>query len=147
MLSYPGYMKRIIISLALVLGLNAFAQTLVEITTVVAIQSTLFSNIKFPSGSFKAGVGSQEIIARVPGGAKYKWEVSVAKGTAARLHDAFVHQIATAFATNGFFQEDLKTQQVSGESRSLYTFKDDTGQTALLFVVRKGDELVFAVGK
>ena len=139
-------MKGLILALAL-FGLPALAQTLVEISTVVAIQSTLFSSIKFPSGSFKAGAGSKEIIARIPDGAKYKWEVSVAKGTAARLHDAFVHQIATSFASNGFFQEDLKTQQVNGENRTLYTFKDDTGQTALLFVVRKGDELVFAIGK
>lgn len=140
-------MKGLILALFLLLSIPALAQTLVEITTVVAIQSTLFSNIKFPSGSFKAGAGSQEIIARVPNGAKYKWEVSVAKGIATRLHDAFVHQIATGFANNGFFQEDQKTQQVNGENRTLYTFKDDTGQTALLFVVRKGDELVFAVGK
>jgi hypothetical protein len=134
-------------AIVLLLGLNALAQTLVEISTVVAVQSTLFTAIKFPSGSYKAAAGSQEIIARIPNGAKYKWEVSVAKGTAARLHDAFVHQIATAFASNGFFQEEQKTQQVNGENRTLYTFKDDLGQTALLFVVRKGDELVFAVGK
>lgn len=139
-------MLRLLMLLAL-LALPAFAQTLVEITTVVAIQSTLDANVKFPSGSYKAGKGSDQIIARMGDGAKYNLEVYAAKGVAARLQEGFIQQVLTGFAVAGYFAESPKQKTINGETQTRYDLKDDSGNTAVLFVVRKGDELVYAFGK
>ncbi|WP_018466830.1 hypothetical protein [Calidithermus timidus] len=135
------------IALLLLLG-SALAQTLVEVTTVAALQSSLVSGVRFPSGSFKAGKGSEAIVARIPDAARFDLEVYAARGIASRLHDAFVMQIMTSFASAGYLQEGWpQTQQIGGETRTRYDFRDDSGKAALLFIVRKGDELVFVVGK
>lgn len=55
-------MKVLLLGLFLLLG-PALAQTLVEVTTVAATASTLDANVRFPSGSFKAGRGSEAILA------------------------------------------------------------------------------------
>lgn len=134
--------------LVLLLLSPALAQTLVEVTAVAAIQSSLLSGVRFPSGSFRAGKGSEAIIARIPDAARFNLEVYAARGIASRLHDAFVVQIMTGFASAGYLQEGWpQTQQVGGETRTRYDFRDDSGKTALLFIVRKGDELVFVVGR
>jgi hypothetical protein len=136
-----------LIALSLLLGL-ALAQTLVEVTAVAAIQSSLVSGVRFPEGSFRAGRGSEAIIARIPDASRFNLEVYAARGIASRLHDAFVMQIITGFASAGYLQEGWpRTQQLEGETRTRYDFRDDSGRAALLFIVRKGDELVFVVGK
>lgn len=140
-------MKKLLIALVLLLGLPAFAQTLVEITTVVAISATLDSNVKFPSGSFKAGKGSDAIIARLPDASRFNLEVYAAKGVAARLQAGFVQQVLTSFAVAGYFADAPQERQVNGEVQTRYNLTDSQGKAAILFVVRKGDELVYAVGK
>lgn len=126
----------------------ALAQTLVEVTAVAAVQSSLVSGVRFPNGSFKAGKGSEAIVARIPDAARFNLEVYAAKGIAARLHDAFVAQIMTSFAAAGYLQDGWpQTQQVGGETRTRYNFSDESGRAALLFIVRRGDELVFVVGR
>jgi len=139
-------MKKLLIALFLVLA-PAFAQTLVEITTAMAISSTLDSNVKFPSGSFKAGKGSEAIIGRIPDASKFNLETYVAKGIAARLQAGFVQQILTSFAVAGYFADAPQERQVNGEVQTRYNLTDGNGKSGLLFVVRKGDELVYVVGK
>lgn len=140
-------MKRWLVAILLLLT-PALAQTLVEVTTVAAIQSSLVSGVRFPSGSFKAGKGSGAIVARIPDAARFDLEVYATRGIASRLHDAFVMQIMASFASAGYLQEGWpQTQQVGGETRTRYDFRDDGGRAALLFIVRKGDELVFVVGR
>lgn len=139
-------MKGLLLGLFLLLG-PALAQTLVEVTTVAAIASTLDANVRFPSGSFKAGRGSEAILARIPDASRFNLEVYAAKGLAARLQPGFVQQILTGFAAAGYFVETQQESQFAGELRTRYNLRDELGKAALLFVVRKGDELVFAFGK
>jgi len=140
-------MKPLLLGLLLLLGLPALAQTLVEVTTIAAIASTLDASVRFPSGTFRAGRGSEAVAARIPDASRFNLEVYVAKGLAARLHAGFVQQILTGFAASGYFVGHQQETQVAGEVRTRYDLSDGTGRAALLFVVRKGDELVFAFGK
>lgn len=140
-------MKVLLLSWLLLLGAPALAQTLVEVTTVAAIASTLDANVRFPSGSFRAGRGSEAIVARIPDASRFNLEVYAARGLAARLQAGFVQQILTGFAVAGYFVENQQETQVAGEIRTRYDLKDSDGKVALLFVVRKGDELVYAFGK
>ncbi|ADD27495.1 hypothetical protein [Meiothermus ruber] len=139
-------MKTLLLGLLLLLGAPALAQTLVEVTAVAAITSSLDASVRFPSGSFKAGRGSEAIVARIPDASRFNLEVYAARGVAARLQPGFVQQILTGFAAAGYFVENQQETQVAGEVRTRYNLRDETGRAALLFVVRKGDELVFAFG-
>lgn len=140
-------MKSLLLGLFLLLGALAMAQTLVEVTTVAAIASSLDARVRFPSGSFKAGRGSEAILARIPDASRFNLEVYAAKGLAARLQAGFVQQILTSFAAAGYFVESQQESQAAGEVRTRYNLRDELGQAAILFVVRKGEELVFVFGK
>lgn len=141
-------MKKVLfLAVLLSFSVPAFAQTLVEITTVAAISSTLDSSVRFPSGSFRAGKGSEAIVARMGDGDRFNLEVFAARGVAARLQAGFVQQILTSFATAGYFVNNQQEQSSGGETRTRYNLSDDAGGMAVLFVVRKGDELVYAFGK
>jgi len=129
------------------LSLSAFAQTLVEVTTVAAISSTLDSGLSLPSGTFRAGKGSDAIIARLPDASKFNLEVYGVRGVTANLQPAFVQQILTNFASAGYLLNNQQQDVVSGETRTRYNLSDDSGKAAVLFVVRKGSELVYAFGK
>ncbi|GIW33218.1 hypothetical protein [Meiothermus sp.] len=140
-------MRVLLLSWLLLLGAPALAQTLVEVTTVAATASTLDANVRFPSGSFRAGRGSEAIVARIPDAGRFNLEVYAARGLAARLQAGFVQQILTGFAVAGYFMENQQETQVAGEIRTRYDLKDSAGMAAILFVVRKGDELAYAFGK
>ncbi|MER3552936.1 MAG: hypothetical protein C4331_00875 [Meiothermus sp.] len=140
-------MKRVLLLLVMALSLSAFAQTLVEVTTVAAISSTLDSGLSLPSGTFRAGKGSDAIIARLPDASKFNLEVYGVRGVTANLQPAFVQQILTNFASAGYLLNNQQQDVVSGETRTRYNLSDDSGKAAVLFVVRKGSELVYAFGK
>ena len=141
-------MKKVLfLAVLLSFSVPAFAQTLVEITTVAAISSTLDSSVRFPSGSFKAGKGSEAIVARMGDGDRFNLEVFAARGVAARLQAGFVQQILTGFGLAGYFVNNQQEQSGGGETRTRYNLTDGAGGAAVLFVVRKGDELVYAFGK
>lgn len=140
-------MRRLLVLLVLLCLPAAFAQSLVEITTVLAIASTLDASVHFPSGSYKAGKGSDQIIARLPDNAKFNLEVFAAKGVASKLQDGFIQQALTNFAVAGYFAGNPQTRNVNGETQIRYDLQDGSGNAAVLFVVRKGDELVYAFGK
>lgn len=138
-------MRRALLLLAMALSLSAFAQTLAEVTAVAAISSTLDSGLSLPNGTFRAGKGSDAIIARLPDAAKFNLEVYVARGVTANLQPAFVQQILTNFASAGYLMNSQEQSVVNGETR--YNLSDDSGKAAILLVVRKGAELVYAFGK
>jgi len=140
-------MKPLFLGSLLLLVLPALAQTLVEVTAVAATISTLDTSVRFPSGTFRAGRGSEAIAARIPDAARFNLEVYVAKGLAARLHAGFVQQILTGFAASGYFLSNQQETQVAAETRTRYDLTDSAGRPAILFVVRRGDELVFVFGK
>ena len=129
-------MKRVLLLLVMALSLSAFAQTLVEVTTVAAISSTLDSGLSLPSGTFRAGKGSDAIIARLPDASKFNLEVYGVRGVTANLQPAFVQQILTNFASAGYLLNNQQQDVVSGETRTRYNLSDDSGS-----------ELVYAFGK
>ncbi len=87
-------------------------------------------------------------MARFPEARGYALEVYAAKGLASHLHAAFVQQVLTAFAAAGYFVEAQEEKVVDGEVRTKCLLKDGLGlRPALLLVVRKGEELVYAFGK
>jgi hypothetical protein len=122
---------------------GGLAQTLVEVTVVA---SSLDPAIRLPQGSYKAR-SPEPILARFPEARGYALEVYAAKGLASRLHAAFVQQVLTAFAAAGYFVEAQEEKVVDREVRTKYLLKDGPGWPALLLVVRKGEELVYAFGK
>jgi hypothetical protein len=132
--------------LVLALWGGGLAQTLVEVTAVAAVASSLDPAIRLPQGSYKAR-SPEPILARFPEARGYALEVYAARGLASRLHAAFVQQVLTAFAAAGYFVEAQEEKVVDGEVRTKYVLKDGLGRPALLLVVRKGDELVYAFGK
>ncbi|MBF6593126.1 MAG: hypothetical protein IVW51_01600 [Thermaceae bacterium] len=140
-------MKQVLFVLVVALSFSAFAQTLVEVTTVAAISSTLDSGLPLPRGTYKAGAGSEAIIARLPDASRFNLEVYAARGISANLQPAFVQQILTNFASAGYLLNNQQKTVVNGETRTRYDLSDDSGKVAILFVVRKGSELVYAFGR
>lgn len=140
-------MKQVLFVLVVALSFSAFAQTLVEVTTVAAISSTLDSGLSLPRGTYKAGAGSEAIIARLPDASRFNLEVYAARGISANLQPAFVQQILTNFASVGYLLNNQQQTVVNGETRTRYDLSDDSGRVAILFVVRKGSELVYAFGR
>jgi len=105
-------LRAVLLFLALLGG--GLAQTLVEVTTVVAVASSLDPAVRLPQGSYKAR-SPEPILARFPEARGYALEVYAAKGLASRLHAAFVQQVLTAFAAAGYFVEAQEEKVVDGE--------------------------------
>ncbi|GEM87214.1 hypothetical protein [Meiothermus granaticius] len=140
-------MKRFLLAVIVLGGLSALAQTLVEVTSVAAVSSSLDSGLTLPSGTFRAGKGSEAILARMPDANRFNLEVYTARGLTANLQPAFVQQILTNFTAAGYLLNNQETITVNGETRTRYNLSDESGKPAVLFVVRKGNELVYAFGK
>ncbi len=126
----------------------AAAQLLSEVMVTTAIMATFNSNVRFPSGSLSAvGADADRLIARIPGNADWtQWEVYTARGIAANLQDAFVHQVATSFAVAGYFEGVRSESQVQfGGQTERHTRIEFDGETdtRLLYVIRAGQELVW----
>lgn len=137
-------------AMLLALGLPgvASAQLLAEVMVTTAIMATFDSSVRFPSGSLSAvGADADRLIARVPGSQDWtQWEVYTARGIAANLQDAFVHQIATAFAVAGYFESQRSETDVNfagqAERHTRIVYQSDSGQR-LLYLIRAGQELVW----
>ncbi len=127
----------------------ASAQTLVEVQTVAAASLQLNPAVRLPTGSLRAvGKGTEAVIARVPGAERYTaWEVYTATGIAARLQPAFVHEIATAFAVNGYFLVEQTEETQDDETHTRYSFQNDEGEETLLYVIHSPGELIWLVAK
>lgn len=53
----------------------------------------------------------------------------------------------TNFAAAGYLLEGQQERSLNGEVQTRYNLSHASGKPAVLFVVRKGDELVYAFGK
>ncbi|WP_114312376.1 hypothetical protein [Thermus caldifontis] len=137
---------KVVFLILLLLGGAGLAQTLLEATAVAALASSLDPAVRLPTGSYKAK-SPEPLLLRFPEAKGYALEAFVAKGIASRLHAAFVQQVLTSFAAAGYFVERQEEKTVDGEVRSLYLLKDSLGRSAILLVVRKGEELVYGFGK
>jgi hypothetical protein len=126
----------------------ANAQTLAEISFVAATSAQLHPAISLPRGSMRAVSDASSIIAKVPGNQNYSdWEVYMASGIAANLQPAFVNQVSSSFAGAGYFVNQQSEKTVGSATYSKYIFADDLGGTALLYVIRDGQELIWLIAK
>jgi hypothetical protein len=140
-------MKLLTLLFVIALGL-ANAQTLAEISFVVATSAQLNPAISLPRGSMRAVSDASSIIAKVPGNQNYSdWEVYTASGVAANLQPAFVSQVSSSFAGAGYFVSEQSDKTVGTAKHSKYVFTDDMGSTALLYVIRDGQELIWLIAK
>ena len=130
------------------LATMASAQTLVEVQLVTATALKLDSQIRIPSGSYRAlGPGVQRWVAKVRGRAGFgNWEAYAARGIARRLRNAYVHQVAGSFAAAGYLLGEQQTYQVGSERHTRYVFESMDGKRALLYVIEAPDVLVWLVG-
>ncbi len=124
------------------------AQTLVEVQLVTATALKLDSQIRLPSGSYRAlGPGVKRWVAKVRGREGFgNWEAYAARGIARNLRNAYVHQVASAFAVAGYLLGEQKTFQVGQERHTRYVFESMDGKRALLYVIEAPDALVWLVG-
>ncbi|GEM88579.1 hypothetical protein [Oceanithermus desulfurans] len=144
-------MKRLIVFVFVAVltgGLPAAAQTLVEVQLVTATALKLDSQIRLPSGSYRAvGQGVERLVAKVRGLEGYgRWEAYTAKGIARNLRNAYVHQVANAFAVAGYLLSEQKSFQAGQERHTRYLFESMDGKRALLYVIEAPDALVWLVG-
>ncbi|WP_457629061.1 hypothetical protein [Oceanithermus sp.] len=123
-------------------------QTLVEVQLVTATALKLDSQIRLPSGSYRAlGKGVARLVTKVRGGEGFgRWEGYVARGVARNLRDAYVHQLASAFAAAGYLPEGQASYAVGAERHTRYLFSAPDGRQVLLYVIEAPDALVWLVG-
>ncbi|HEX7001992.1 MAG TPA: hypothetical protein VF164_09890 [Trueperaceae bacterium] len=131
----------------------AQAQLLAEVLTTTAISATFDSAVRFPSGSLRAvGEGVDTLARRLPGASQWgDWEGYVARGLAANLKPAFVHNVITSFAVAGYFEDSRETRTVEGpagtETQTKIVFFDMMGSRMhVLYVIEAGEEVVWLIG-
>lgn len=139
--------------LALPVGGVAHAQLLVEVMTVTAIQAQFNSAVRFPSGSLRAtGTGVDAILRRVDGAAAWTdWEAYTLGGIATSLSGAIDHQVSTAFAVAGYFEESRSQHTAQGpvgpETHTKIVYVGPDGAQRLLYFVRAGQEVVWLTAR
>lgn len=123
------------------------AQTLAEVSLTAAVASQLHPSVRLPTGSYRAvGAGTTPWVGRVPDAADWTdWEAYVARGLAARLRPAFVHQVVTSFAAAGFFEREREQRRADGEMHTRIVFQDDAGDRTLLYLIEGPDELLWLI--
>lgn len=138
----------------LLAGLLAFAggasaQLLAEVVTVAAASAQLDPGIRLPSGSFRVlGQVPPSLLANLEGAAGYgSWEAYTARGLAARLFPAHVHQLSNSFALAGYFQQSRSEQLVDDEKHVKQVFVGGDGGRILLYVIETPTELVWLIGR
>jgi hypothetical protein len=124
------------------------AQTLGEVVLVSAIASQLHPVASLPSGSLRAeGPGAVALAARVPdAGAWTDWEVYTARGLAALLEPALVHNVETELMVAGFDRVSRDESTVEGERHVRHVFEGG-GSRVLLYVIRGADSLVWLLAR
>lgn len=141
-------LRAVALAAALTLAGTAQAQLLVEVALAPAMASQLFPPMSFPASSLRAAGGnSGMLIARVVDAANWTdWEVYQAIGLAASLEPGLVHQVQLDMVMAGFFAESTTTSEVGPERHTRIVFTDGS-QRALLFVIRRGQELAWLVAR
>lgn len=126
----------------------AAAQTLGEVTLVVAISSQLHPGVSLPSGSLRAeGPGAVDLIARIPDAASWTdWEVYTARGIAMALENAVVYGAERDLAVAGYFRTVHEERTVGGDRHVRLEFEGHTGR-ALVYVIREPDALVWLLAR
>ncbi|HEX7005460.1 MAG TPA: hypothetical protein VF168_14845 [Trueperaceae bacterium] len=148
--SIPRIQRTLAAALILtVVGGTACAQLLAEVVTVAAASAQLDPAIRLPSGSYRVmGQIPPSLLAKVEGAGAYgDWEAYTARGVAARLFPAQVHQLTNSFALAGYFQQSRSERTVGDETHTRHIFADMEGGTILLYVIETPEELVWLIGR
>jgi hypothetical protein len=144
-------LRSTLVALVLVLTPGiAGAQLLVEVALAPAIASQLFPPVSWPSGSLRAlGSGVDALVARVvPDRDAWRdWEAYTAGGLAASLEGALVYGVERDLLMQGLFRAETTETTVGSERRTRVVFSDGGSQSALLVVLRSGQELVWLVAR
>lgn len=143
------------LALAVPLGFGhvAQAQLLAEVMTVTAIQAQFNSAVSFPRGTLRAtGAGVDAIVARIAGGADWtEWEAYTLGGVATALAGAIDHQVSTAYAVAGYFEQSRADHNVQGplgpETHTRIVYVGPVGGQRLLYFVRAGQEVVWLTAR
>ncbi len=137
---------------ALTLG-GVRAQLLAEVMTVTAIQAQFNSAVRFPSGTLRAtGAGVDDILRRVDGASAWTdWEAYTLGGVATNLAGAIDHQVTTAYAVAGYFEESRSQFTAQGpagaETHTKIVYVGPDGAQRLLYFVRAGQEVVWLTAR
>lgn len=148
----PPSLRRALLGVALLAAAPfaappAAAQTLAEVTFVAATSASLDPSVQLPSGSVRAiGPGVDALLARLPDA--HAWtepEAYAARGLAANLRPAFEHQVATSFASAGYFERSRRSVQDGETERTRIEFEDAAGRRTLLVLFDAPDALVWLI--
>ena len=141
------------VALALPLGAVAHAQLLAEVMTVTAIQAQFNSAVSFPRGTLRAtGAGVDAIVRRIEGSSAWtEWEAYTLGGVATGLAGAIDHQVTTAYAVAGYFEQSRSQSTVQGptgpETHTRIVYAGSEGGQRLLYFVRAGQEVVWLTAR
>ena len=126
----------------------AHAQLLADVMVSTAISAQFDPSLHLPRGTLRAvGKGTEAVIARVPDRDHWTdWEVYEATGLLTALQAAYVHNIETAFAVDGYFQSGQTQQTVGPETRTHIVFQGNDGER-LLYVIRTSQEVVWLTAR
>lgn len=127
---------------------GARAQLLADTLVTVAVASQTYPALRFPSGTLRATEAPPSLVARVPDAAAWTdWEAFTARGLGAALLPAHVRNLANGFALAGFFEDSRSETRVGDEIHTRSEFTGPDGARALLYVVRRGDEVAWLVAR
>lgn len=146
---------------ALLLGLTvlalaapaAHAQLLADVMVTTAIQAQFNSAVSLPRGTMRAmGAGTAELLARVDdAGAWTDWEVYTLGGVVKALSSAVAHEVSTAYAVAGYFEQQRSERTVAGpmgsEAHTRIVYLGEAGDLRLLYFIRSGQEVVWLTAR
>ncbi|HRN17958.1 MAG: hypothetical protein WC972_07320 [Trueperaceae bacterium] len=131
----------------------AHAQLLADVLMTTAISAQFDAGVSFPRGTMRAvGKGVDALVARIPdSGAWTDWEAYALGGVVVALAGAKVHEISTAYAVAGYFEQERTERAVSGpqgpETHTRIVFVGEDGSQRLLYLIRAGQEVVWLTAK
>lgn len=135
------------------LGATAQAQLLAEVMTVTAIQAQFNPAVSFPRGTLRAtGAGVDALVRRIEGASSWTdWEAYTLGGIATSLAGAIDHQVSTAYAVAGYFEQSRSQHTVQGpagpETHTRIVYVGSDGGQRLLYFVRAGQEVVWLTAR
>ena len=145
----PRLVRALATALLLTFTSGASAQLLAEVVTVAAASAQLDPAIRLPSGSYRVlGQVPPSLLAKVEDAGGYgEWEAYTARGVAARLFPAHLHQLTNSFGVAGYFQQSRSELMVGDEKHTRLVFAGMDGGTLLLYVIETPEELVWLIGR
>ena len=147
------WLAALALALVLAFGAPARAQLLAEVMTVTAIQAQFNSAVSFPRGTLRAtGAGVDVILRRVEGASAWTdWEAYTLGGVATSLAGAIDHQVSTAYAVAGYFEESRTQHTAQGpmgpETHTRIVYVSPEGGQRLLYFVKAGQEVVWLTAR